>query len=49
VRLNGQPVQKQSYFRRISGYVMQDNLMLDTLTVTHYLLFLFHFFLLLFS
>jgi hypothetical protein len=43
VRLNGQPVQKQSYFRRISGYVMQDNLMLDTLTVTHCLLpFLFH-------
>jgi ABC-type multidrug transport system ATPase subunit len=33
VRLNGQPVKKQSYFRRISGYVMQDNLMLETLTV----------------
>ncbi|ELR18266.1 ABC2 type transporter superfamily protein [Acanthamoeba castellanii str. Neff] len=39
VRLNGQPVQKQSYFRRISGYVMQDNLMLDTLTVRETLSF----------
>ncbi|ELR25358.1 ABC2 type transporter superfamily protein [Acanthamoeba castellanii str. Neff] len=34
VNLNGEPVAKrQAFFRRVSGYVMQDNIMLETLTV----------------
>ena len=34
MNLNGEPVAKrQAFFRRVSGYVMQDNIMLETLTV----------------